>query len=113
MTLALSSIMAATSHAALQVVGKGFDISGFSPQMKANFEIMRGKCTRCHTLERLAAAFSSGIAPISGRPFDVDMMKATTFTMVRKANAGGTTVNKDEAKSISSLLKYMIDESVR
>lgn len=115
--LALFGIMAAPSHAALQVVGRGdsmrFDISAFPPQMKANFETMKGKCTKCHSLERLAVAFSTGIAPISGRPFDVDMLKATTFTMVRKANGGGASISKDEAKSISGLLKYMIDESVR
>lgn len=109
--------MAVSSHAALPIVGKGdamrFDPSGFPQQMKANYETMKEKCTKCHTLERIAVSFATGITPITGRPFDMDVMKATTFSMVRKANAKNIPISKDEAKAISSLLRYLIDESVR
>lgn len=117
LTLALFCSMAVSSHAALPIFGKGdamrFDSSGFSPEMRANHEIMKDKCTKCHSMERIVVSFATGITPITGRPFDVDVMKATTFSMVRKANARNIPVSKDEAKAISSLLRFLIAESVR
>ena len=115
--VALACAVASPSHAALKFVGQGsamtFDTSRFPAPMKANFEIMKDKCTRCHSLERIVIALSTGVAPVSGRPFDVEVMKVTTFNMLRKAGAKNIVITKDEAKSISSLLKFLIDESVR
>lgn len=115
--LTLLASMTATAQAAVPVLGKGdamrFDTAGLSQPMKANYEVMKDKCTKCHSMERIAVPFLSGVTPITGRPFDLDAMRATTFTMVRKANAKNHPINKDEAKSISSLLKHLLDESVR
>lgn len=113
----LCLFMSATAHAAAPVVGKGdamrFDNSDFPAQMKANYEILKAKCTKCHTMERIAIPFVTGITPITGQPFDMDAMKSITFTMVRKANAKGHAINKEEARSISRLLIYLLDESVK
>lgn len=115
--LALVCSMAASSHAAVPVIGKGdgtrFDTSRLSPQMQANYEVMKEKCTKCHSLERVAIPFVTGVAPITGQQFDVDVMKSTLFSMVRKANNKNVTISKDEAKAIASLLNYLIHESVR
>lgn len=90
-----------------------FDSSGFPTQMKANYELMKDKCTKCHTMERIAVPFLTGVTPITGQPFDMDAMRSITFTMVRKANAKGHAINKEEAKGISRLLIYLLDESVK
>lgn len=115
--LALFCGMTASSHAAVPIIGNSdsmrFDSSRFPPPMKANYEVMREKCTKCHSMERIAVPFVTGITPITGQHFDMDVMKSTTFSMVRKANTKGMPIGKDETKAISTLLKYLMDESVR
>lgn len=110
-------VIAGPSHAALQFVGKDsdlrFDVSRFPPHLKGNYEIMKSKCTRCHSMERIAVSYKSGIAPISGRPFDMDGLKGIIFGMLRKANSREMVISKDDAKAISGLMRYMLDESVR
>lgn len=115
--LALIVSLAATAQAAVPVIGKGdmtrFDPSGFPQPMKESYEVMKQKCTKCHTMERIALPFVSGVMPITGRPFDMDALRSTTFTMVRKSNSKNYPISKDEARSISGLLKFLLDESVR
>lgn len=115
--LALVVGMTATANAQVPITAKGdamrLDTARLPQPMKANYEILREKCTRCHTMERIVLPFQTGITPITGQPFDMDAMKSITFNMVRKSNAKSYPISKEEAKSISVLLKYLLDESVK
>lgn len=115
--LALFCSMAVPAYASVPVVGKGdamrFDSSRFPGQMKANHGILEEKCTKCHSLERVVIPFVTGVTPITGQQFDMNAMKATLFTMVRKANTKSIAISKDEAKAVSTLLKHLLDESAR
>lgn len=100
--------------AALRVVGKGdamsLDPAGFPPNMRAAYEIMRVKCVKCHTLERTIVAITTGIAPITGQPFDRGATKAYGIKMLRKPDSN---MNKQEVKSVVELMNYLIDEAAR
>ena len=102
------------SHAALKVVGKGsslaFDTSNFPPQMKASYEIMKNKCTKCHSLERTIVAVTSGIGPISGQPFDRKATEAYGAKMKRKPESN---MNAREVKDVVELLNYLIVKNAR
>ncbi len=102
------------SHAALKVIGKGdnmrLDPSGFPPNMKAAYEIMRVKCIKCHTLERTVVALQTGIAPISGQPFDRNATKAYGIKMLRKPDSN---MNKQEVKAVVELMNYLLDLAER
>ncbi|HEY6838800.1 MAG TPA: cytochrome C [Geobacteraceae bacterium] len=102
------------AHAALRVIGKGdnmrLDPSGFSPNMKAAYEIMRVKCVKCHTLERTVVALQTGIAPISGQPFDRNATKAYGIKMLRKPDSN---MNKQEVKAVVELMNYLLDLAER
>lgn len=115
--MALLMGVATTANAQLPLTGKGdatrIDAARLPQSMKANYEVMKEKCTKCHTLERIVIPFQTGVTPITGQPFDMDAMKSITFNMVRKSNAKSYPISKDEAKNISGLLKYLLDESVR
>lgn len=63
--------------------------------------------------DRPGPALRAGVTPITGQHFDMNVMKATVYSMVRKSNAKNLPISKDEAKEISALLKYLMDESVR
>jgi hypothetical protein len=109
--LVLAGLAATPCHAALKVVGKGdamkLDPSGFPPQMKANYDIMKVKCIKCHTLERTIVAIQTGIAPISGQPFDRNATKAYGVKMMRKPDSN---MNKQEVKATVDLMNWMLDE---
>ena len=109
--VALSSGLA---HAGLPVVGRGdsmrLDPSGFPPQMKANYEIMRVRCVKCHTLERAIVAIKTGIAPISGQPFDRGATKAYGIKMLRKPDSN---MSKPEVKAVVDLLNYLLIQAER
>ncbi|MBJ6799341.1 cytochrome C [Geomonas propionica] len=109
--------IAATANAQVPIAGKGdtmrLDAARLPQPMKANYERMREKCTKCHSLERVLLPFQTGITPITMQPFDMDTVKSITFNMVRKSNGKNYPISKDEAKSLSALLKYLLDESVR
>ena len=98
-------------YAGIKVVGKGdsmyLDPSGFPPAMKAAYEIMKVKCVKCHTLERTIVAITTGIAPISGQPFDRNATKAYGIKMLRKPDSN---MSKPEIKKVLELLHYMIDQ---
>ncbi len=85
-----------------------FDPSGFPPEMKSAYAVMQAKCTHCHTLERTVLAVTTGIAPISGRPFDRSAVAAYGQKMLRMPNVR---MSKDEVKQVVDLLTYLIDNT--
>lgn len=103
-----------TVHASLKVLGKGdamhLDPSGFPPAMKARYEIMKSKCATCHSLEWTIVALQTGIAPISGQPFDRAATRAYGIKMLRKPNSNMT---KQEVKEVVELMNFLLDEAAR
>ena len=114
LTLLLVSLSATVAHAGLKVVGKGdsmrYDPSSFPPAMKANYEIVKVKCIKCHTLERTIVAVQTGVAPISGQPFDRNATKAYGVKMLRKPDSN---MSKPEVKASVDLLNYLLAETER
>ena len=53
-----------------------FDPASIPANMRANFDIMKVKCIKCHTMERTVVAITSGVAPITSQPFDRNASKA-------------------------------------
>jgi hypothetical protein len=112
--------MCQASYGAVPVVndrnGPRFDRSRIPKALLKDFGEFEAKCTRCHTLERVASSFLNGAAPISGRPFDLDAIKGILLDMMRKSaklKAKGQEISKEEIKSILALMKYFLDESVK
>jgi hypothetical protein len=112
--LLFSLLLSAPSHAGLRVIGKGadvqFDPSGFPPDMKAAYQLMKVKCIKCHTLERAVIAVQTGVAPITGTPFNQNATRAYGIKMMRKPDAN---INSQEAKTIVGLLNYMLDQAAK
>ncbi len=112
--LALVLMCVTPCFAGLRVVGRGdsmtLDPSGFPAPMKASFDIMKVKCVKCHTLERTIVAITTGIAPITGQPFDRHATKAYGIKMLRKPDSN---MNKQEVKMVVELLNYLLDEAAR
>jgi hypothetical protein len=98
------------SFAGLKVVGSGdsmqLDASAFPSSMKANYEILRVRCVKCHTLERTIVAIKTGVAPITGQPFDKGAVKAYGIKMLRKPDSN---MNKAEVKVCVDLMNYLLD----
>ena len=107
-------MVTAPAHSALKVVGKGselaFDPAKFPPRMKSSYEIMKIKCTKCHSLERTVVAITSGVAPISGQPFDRDAVEAYGAKMKRKTESG---MSAREVKDVVELLHYLLSQTSR
>jgi cytochrome c556 len=103
--------------AALKFVGSGeavkVDTTGFPPEMKASYATMTSACTKCHSFERIALSYTSGVAPVTNQPFDLEFLKQHTYNMFRKSEARDFSVSKEDRKSIYTVLKYMLDESAR
>jgi len=114
LTLLVVSLSATAAHAGLKVIGKGdamhLDPSGFPPAMKANYEIVKVKCVKCHTLERTIVAIQTGVAPISGQPFDRNATKAYGVKMLRKPDSN---MSKPEVRASVDLLNYLLAETER
>jgi hypothetical protein len=104
----------ASGHAALKVIGSGdtkqLDPSAFSPAMKSSYQLMKTKCTACHTLERVVIALQTGVAPTTLLEFNKKTAKAHCDKMARKPNAN---ISQQDAKTIVSLLYYLIDEAAK
>lgn len=107
----LALLIATPGHAALKTLGKGdkltFDPSGIPPQFKANWEVMKVKCIKCHTMERTVVSITTGIAPISGQPFDRTATRAYGLKMMRKPDSN---MNKQEVKLCVDLMNWMLDQ---
>ena len=97
------------SFAGLKIVGSGdtmqLDPSVFPSDVKANYEILRVKCVKCHTLERTIVAIKTGVAPISGQPFDKGAVKAYGIKMLRKPDSN---MSKGEVKVCVDLMNYLL-----
>lgn len=110
--LFILALAATSAHAGLKVVGKGdamrLDPSAFPPAMKANYDIMKVKCVKCHTLERTIVAIQTGVAPISGQPFDRGATKNYGIKMLRKPDSN---MNKAEVKASVDLMNYLLSEA--
>jgi cytochrome c2 len=103
-------LWALPGHAAVKTIGQGeslqFDPSGFPPDMKAAYAVMQIKCTQCHSLQRTAV--TTGVGPISGRPFDHAAASAYGQKMLRKQNAR---MSREEVKVVVDLLNYLLDSA--
>ena len=115
MVAAMCCLFSSPARAALKVSGNDstmqIDTSGFPTEMKANYELMTSKCTKCHTLERLVISYTSWVAAVSDQPFDMEFLKVTAYSMFRKSEAKNFPISKDERKSIYAVLKFMLDGS--
>ncbi len=102
------------AHAKIRSVGKGdkmnFDPSQIPYDMKGAFEIMKVKCIQCHTQERTVIAIQTGIAPVTGQPFDKQATKAYGVKMLRKPKSN---MNREEVKAVVNLMNYLIDEAAK
>jgi hypothetical protein len=98
------------AFAGLKVIGSGdtmqLDPSPFPSAIKANYEILRVKCVKCHTLERTIVAIKTGVAPISGQPFDKGAIKAYGIKMLRKPDSN---MSKAEVKVCVDLMNYLLE----
>lgn len=107
-------LFSTAAQAGLVVVGRGdnmrFDPSAYPPSMKAAYEIMKVRCIKCHTLERTVVAITTGIAPISGQPFDRKATRAYGIKMLRKPDSN---MSKQEVKVVVELMNYLLDEAAR
>lgn len=112
--LLLAATFATAAQAAMKVVGKGdamhLDPSSFPPAMKANYEIFRVKCVKCHTLERTIVAIQTGVAPISGQPFNPSAAKAYGAKMLRKSDCG---MSKADVKATVELMDFLLVQAER
>jgi len=108
-------LMTSQAFASLKFSGSGSDrqinTGSFPPQMKANYDLMSSKCTKCHSLERLVVSYKTGIAPISNQSFDLEHLQTDLNNMVRKSNSRKFPISKEESQAIFAVLKYMLDES--
>ncbi len=112
--LAAVLLFSAASFAAVKTVGRGdtlnFDSSSIPASMKSNFETMKVRCIKCHTMERTVVAITSGVAPITGQPFDRNATRAYGIKMLRKPDSN---MNKQEVKAVVDLMNYLLDEAAR
>lgn len=112
--LALLSIVATPVHAKIRAVGKGdkmnFDPSQIPADLRGAFEIMKVKCVQCHTQERTVIAIQTGIAPVTGQPFDKQATKAYGIKMLRKPKSNMT---REEVKQVVNLMNFLIDEAAK
>ena len=111
---ALCFAAAPLAAADIKTIGSGdamnFDSSSFRDDMKPKFDVMRVKCIKCHTMERTIVAIKTGVAPISGQPFDKGATKAYGIKMLRKPDSD---MSKDQVKAVVELMNYLVDEAAR
>jgi hypothetical protein len=107
-------LLSTAAQAGLKVVGKGdsmrFDPAAFPAPMKSSYEIMKVRCIKCHTLERTVVAITTGIAPISGQPFDRRATRAYGIKMLRKPDSN---MNRQEVKEVVELMNFLLDQAAR
>lgn len=115
LVLLLSLVLCATvADAKIKSIGKGdkmnFDPAMIPPNMKPAYDIMSTKCNKCHSLERVVIAISTGIAPVTGQPFDKQATKSYGIKMLRKPKSN---MNRDEIKQVITLMNFLIDEAAK
>ena len=107
-------LFSTASYAGVRTVGRGdnmnFDPGGIPSSMRGSFDIMRVKCVKCHTMERTVVAITTGVAPITGQPFDRNATRAYGIKMLRKPDSN---MNKQEVKAVVDLMNYLLDEAAK
>jgi nitrate reductase cytochrome c-type subunit len=78
--------------------------------MQSAYKLMQIKCTECHSLERVVSALQTGIAPTTFLEFNKKTAKDHTIKMVRKPNSK---ISQPDAKTITDLLYFLIDEAAK
>lgn len=112
--LGLFAVSVTPVHAKIKAVGKGdkmnFDPAQIPADLKPAFEIMKVKCIQCHTQERTVIAIQTGIAPVTGQPFDKQATKAYGIKMLRKPKSN---MSREEVKKVVDLMNFLIDEAAK
>ena len=112
--VALLVTVSIPAQAKIRAVGKGdkmnFDPSQIPPDLKGAFEIRKVKCVQCHTQERTVLAIQTGIAPVTGQPFDKQATKAYGIKMLRKPKSN---MSREDVKQVVNLMNYLIDEAAK
>ena len=113
-TVAVLLLFSVPCFAGIRTVGRGdtlnFDPSSIPSSMKAAFDTMKVRCIKCHTMERTVVAITTGVAPITGQPFDRAATRAYGIKMLRKPDSN---MNKQEVKVVVDLMNYLLDEAAR
>lgn len=101
-------------QAKIKTVGAGdkitFDSAQIPADMKGAFEIMKVKCIQCHTMERTVISIQSGIAPVTGQPFDKNATKSYGVKMLRKPKSN---MSREDVKQVVALLNYLLDQAAK
>lgn len=102
------------SLARIYTVGAGdkiaFDPKYIPHELKGAFDIMNSRCIQCHTQERTVVAIQTGIAPVTGQPFDKNATKTYGVKMLRKPKSN---MSREEVKQVVSLLNYLLDQAAK
>ena len=102
------------AEARIKVTGRGakmnFSVESIPENQKSAFDLMQVKCIKCHSMERTVIAVQTGIAPITGQPFNKQGVKAYGIKMLRKPNSD---MDKKEIRDIVVLLNYFLDENAK
>lgn len=110
----LVAMVPVQSQAKIKTVGSGdkitFDQSQIPAEMKSAFEIMKVKCIQCHTMERTVIAIQTGVAPVTGQPFDRNATKSYGVKMLRKPKSNMT---REDVKQVIGLLNYLLDQAAK
>lgn len=109
-SLLVGAVLSVQAQARVNAVGRGdkmsFDPAQIPADLKPAFEIMKVKCIQCHTQERTVIAIQTGIAPVTGQPFDRQATKAYGIKMLRKPKSN---MNREEVKKVVDLMNYLIE----
>jgi hypothetical protein len=100
--------------ATIEVIGtigeRKFGTSKLTREMQASYRIMSSKCSKCHSLDRIVEAVTTGIAPTTSQVFDDKAVLAYGKKMLRKPDAN---MNKSEVKEVLNLLNFLLAEAKR
>jgi len=112
--MAIFLVSGTVAHARVRTVGRGermnFDPAMIPPNLKPAYDVMNTKCRQCHSLERVVVAISTGIAPVTGQPFDKQATKSYGIKMLRKPKSN---MNREEIKQVISLMNFLLDEAAK
>jgi hypothetical protein len=102
------------AQAKIRTVGRGdrinFDPATIPGNLRPAYDIMSYKCKQCHSLERVVVAITSGVAPVTGQPFDKQATKSYGIKMLRKPKSNMT---RDEIKQTIALMNFLLDEAAK
>jgi Photosystem P840 reaction-centre cytochrome c-551 len=105
-------VFSTTSYAQLKVIGKGenlsIDTSEFPPRMQAAYDLMKQKCSKCHTIERVIASVQTGVCLYSKTSFTKDTAKSIVARMFLKPDSN---ITRDDARTIVELLHFMLEQN--